>query len=337
PSSRLLLPRVVDRLRPALDDLQVQLEDVRRHRVPADRLLLPDPRARRMEPDAPADQEALPPRPRQVGPHREAVLVAPSSDLELVAGQADVQAVEVVAELLADQGVGVMPGDIPLVRFAVLRIRDDRLEFRQRAPTEGIRPCGASIKDFRRGLADAIIGDRRRGRGPDRTPDRRSRWPDLPPPRRPRTRRVPRSSVAATGRHLACSGHRPWHRGTPIASSPTTRRPFRRSRLPPRPWPTRSPRASPPPPPWMSRGAPRYLNAIALHSTCHPGRPGPQALGQDGSPSFDRFQRAKSSGSSFLPAWDMGSTTMSSTFRWDRIPKLCFAFLVRKYTSPSTA
>src|SRR5438093_9733819 len=138
----------------ALDDLQVQLQDVRRHRVPADRLLLPDPRARRMEPDAPADQEALPPRPRQVGPHREAVLVAPSGDLELVAGQADVQAVEVVAELLADQGVGVVPGDVPLVRLAVLGICDDRFEFRQRAPTEGIRPCGASIKDFRHVLVD---------------------------------------------------------------------------------------------------------------------------------------------------------------------------------------
>src|SRR5438876_696965 len=61
----------------------------------------------------------------------------------------------------------------------------------------------------------------------------------------------------------------------------------------------------------MSRGAPRYLFAIALHSTCQPGRPSPHGLGHDGSSPFDFFHRAKSSGSSFGLSPAGGSTTMS--------------------------
>ena len=32
------------------------------------------------------------------------------------------------------------------------------------------------------------------------------------------------------------------------------------------------------------------------HSICHPGRPGPQGDGQEGSPGLDAFHRAKSAG-----------------------------------------
>ena len=55
------------------------------------------------------------------------------------------------------------------------------------------------------------------------------------------------------------------------------------------------------PPPWMSNAGPRYLPAIAEHSMCQPGRPGPQGAGQAavaGSVSFLwPFQSAKSRGS----------------------------------------
>src|SRR5439155_1220789 len=50
----------------------------------------------------------------------------------------------------------------------------------------------------------------------------------------------------------------------------------------------------------------------------------------EGSSPFDRFQRAKSSGSSFGLAAAGPSTTMSSNFWCDRIPNECFAFRVRK-------
>ena len=60
---------------------------------------------------------------------------------------------------------------------------------------------------------------------------------------------------------------------------------------------------------------------IAEHSMCHPGRPGPQGLSQDGSPGFDDFQRAKSPGcflsevgSIRAPAWS------SSGSRWLSLP-----------------
>src|SRR3954452_17190964 len=34
------------------------------------------------------------------------------------------------------------------------------------------------------------------------------------------------------------------------------------------------------PPPWMSKPVPRYFSAIAEHSMCQPGRPGPHGEGQ---------------------------------------------------------
>ena len=52
------------------------------------------------------------------------------------------------------------------------------------------------------------------------------------------------------------------------------------------------------PPPWMSKGSPRYLRLMAEHSMCQPGRPMPQGLSQAGSPGLAAFfHRAKSSGS----------------------------------------
>ena len=70
------------------------------------------------------------------------------------------------------------------------------------------------------------------------------------------------------------------------------------------------------PPPWMSKAAPRYLRAIAEHSMCQPGRPGPYGDGQaavSGSDSFLwPFHSAKSRGSrlprgSASPAGSMSS------------------------------
>ncbi len=67
----------------------------------------------------------------------------------------------------------------------------------------------------------------------------------------------------------------------------------------------------------MSKALPRYLPAIAEHSMCQPGRPGPQGDGQaavSGSDSFFQpFQSAKSRGSrlprgSASPAGSMSST-----------------------------
>src|SRR5206468_7303411 len=94
------------------------------------------PRADGVESDPAAHEQALPPRPRQGVPHGEAVLAAAPSDLELVSRQPDVQPVEVLAELLADKGVRIVPCDVPLVRLPALRIRDDRFELCQRIHTE---------------------------------------------------------------------------------------------------------------------------------------------------------------------------------------------------------
>ena len=47
----------------------------------------------------------------------------------------------------------------------------------------------------------------------------------------------------------------------------------------------------------MSKVGPRYFVAMAEHSRCQPGRPGPHGVGQDGSPGLAPFQSAKSSGS----------------------------------------
>lgn len=40
--------------------------------------------------------------------------------------------------------------------------------------------------------------------------------------------------------------------------------------------------------------------AIAEHSICQPGRPGPQGEGQEGSPGLEAFHNAKSSGDRLL-------------------------------------
>src|SRR5882672_1456137 len=44
----------------------------------------------------------------------------------------------------------------------------------------------------------------------------------------------------------------------------------------------------------MSIFSPRISDAMTEHSICHPGLPGPQIEGQEGSPGFDAFQSAKS-------------------------------------------
>ncbi len=73
------------------------------------------------------------------------------------------------------------------------------------------------------------------------------------------------------------------------------------------------------PPPWMSNAGPRYLPAIAEHSMCQPGRPGPQGLGQaavSGSLSvFQPFHSAKSRGSR-LPRGSASSAASMSSMRW---------------------
>ena len=66
------------------------------------------------------------------------------------------------------------------------------------------------------------------------------------------------------------------------------------------------------PPPWISNAGPRNFSAIAEHSMCQPGRPGPQGESQAASScSFCDFQRAKSRWSRFssLVSW----ATMSSS------------------------
>ena len=54
------------------------------------------------------------------------------------------------------------------------------------------------------------------------------------------------------------------------------------------------------PPPWTSKAPPRCSCAIAVHSMCQPGRPGPHGLGHEGSPSRSPRHTTQSSGS-FLP------------------------------------
>ena len=70
------------------------------------------------------------------------------------------------------------------------------------------------------------------------------------------------------------------------------------------------------PPPWTSKSTPRYCSAIAEHSMCQPGRPGPHGESQlVSSPSLVAFQSAKSSGSSLRSApstpspWSIWSTS----------------------------
>ena len=76
------------------------------------------------------------------------------------------------------------------------------------------------------------------------------------------------------------------------------------------------------PPPWISKSGPSSFSAIAEHSMCQPGRPGPQGESQlVSSPSLVAFQSAKSSTSSLrlcVPASSPWS--MSSGSRFESLP-----------------
>ena len=91
------------------------------------------------------------------------------------------------------------------------------------------------------------------------------------------------------------------------------------------------------PPPWMSKAGPRYLPAIAEHSMCHPGRPGPQGLGHaavSGSESFFQpFHSAKSRGSR-LPRGSASSAGSMSSRPWLVSSPYAGHDRTSKYTSP---
>ncbi len=75
------------------------------------------------------------------------------------------------------------------------------------------------------------------------------------------------------------------------------------------------------PPPWMSNVWPRYSMAMAEHSMCQPGRPGPHGLGQDGSPGLAAFHSAKSRGSRFRSSTSTRApASRSSRFLPERRP-----------------
>jgi len=96
-----------------------------------------------VEPGAAGDQDGAPPWAREVPSHGEAVLVAPASDLELVAGEAHEQAVHVIAYLLADEGGGIVPRDRPVVGLPALRIADYGLELHHCSHRGGRLKMGA--------------------------------------------------------------------------------------------------------------------------------------------------------------------------------------------------
>ena len=64
------------------------------------------------------------------------------------------------------------------------------------------------------------------------------------------------------------------------------------------------------------RSAPRYLVAMAEHSRCQPGRPGPQGVSQDGSPGLAPFHSAKSRGSRLAPAPSVSPAGRMCSSRW---------------------
>ncbi len=77
------------------------------------------------------------------------------------------------------------------------------------------------------------------------------------------------------------------------------------------------------PPPWMSKDGPRYLPAIAEHSMCQPGRPGPQGEFQAavaGSPALVAFHSAKSRGSRLPRSSTSAPVIISSAFWPDSSP-----------------
>src|SRR3989442_2942181 len=153
-----------------------------------------------MEADAAAQEEALPSRPGQVGPHRKSVFVAASGDLELVAREPDVQAVEVLPDLLADERVRVVTRDVLLVRLPGLRVGDDRFELRHGIPSER----DASMRGFHIrlppgdsrgggiGVDAAFNATSGRAQGSGRIPDTPRRLPGPRPRTCPAPRRPPR-------------------------------------------------------------------------------------------------------------------------------------------------
>ena len=71
------------------------------------------------------------------------------------------------------------------------------------------------------------------------------------------------------------------------------------------------------PPPWRSMVVSSSRRAIAEHSMCQPGRPGPHSDSHAGSPSAEGCHSTKSSGSrllgsSGLPPWTRASSSISS-------------------------
>ncbi len=70
------------------------------------------------------------------------------------------------------------------------------------------------------------------------------------------------------------------------------------------------------PPPWMSNSSPSQRRAIAEHSRCHPGRPGPNGVGHEalsGSSALRPFHSAKSRGSRLPRGSASSAFAMSSS------------------------
>ena len=71
----------------------------------------------------------------------------------------------------------------------------------------------------------------------------------------------------------------------------------------------------------MSNAGPRYFPAIAEHSRCQPGRPGPNGVLHAGSPGLTDFQRAKSRGSFLRESPTESPAGSMSAGRWpERAP-----------------
>ena len=73
-------------------------------------------------------------RPWDVPPHGEAVLVAPACDRQLVAGKANEEAVDLLAEFASDEGVRELSRDVPLVCLPALRVGNDSFELGHGVP-----------------------------------------------------------------------------------------------------------------------------------------------------------------------------------------------------------
>ncbi len=55
---------------------------------------------------------------------------------------------------------------------------------------------------------------------------------------------------------------------------------------------------------------------MTTHSVCHPGRPGPQGEGQEGSPALAFFHRAKSRGERFSSTASTRAPARSESRGW---------------------